>query len=115
MQPGDTPVTIAAAESVMTLISLLFSGVTLTVIIGVAWKLSAMLATINTHLEHLKGLPERVGKVEQRVGIIERDVHNLWQAFRDYMSANMDDENKYIRFLRDWDARHQKETDERNS
>ena len=97
-----------AAEAVLTiadLFAVIFSGVTLVVVIGAAMKLQATLTALTIHAASLKDVPKEMGLMDARVKLIEKDVHNLWQAFRDYMETNKDDENRYIKFLRDWDAK----------
>lgn len=59
------------------------------VIVGAAWRLSAQLATINTKLDNLSPLPEKVqaidsrlANVEARIETLEEDLNNLWAAVR---------------------------------
>lgn len=59
------------------------------VVLGAAWRLSGQLARIDTKLDNLSALPEKVagienrlGKVEIRVQHVEQDLNNLWAAQR---------------------------------
>lgn len=97
------------ALTVVDVVVTIFSGVTLVVVIAAAMRLQATLTTLTVHVDLLKNLPREVSQLDGEVKVIKKDVHNLWQAFRDYVESNADDENRYVKFLRDWDARHTKE------
>jgi hypothetical protein len=67
---------------IFTVMSGLFSGVSIIVLLTAAWKLSALLAKIELKLEYLADLPQRLGVVEKSIGKLEADVNSLWQVQR---------------------------------
>jgi hypothetical protein len=58
----------------------------LVVVLGASWRLSSLLARIEEKLSSalqqialLANTPERLGRIEERLDTVERDVHDLWQ------------------------------------
>jgi hypothetical protein len=72
----------ADSISLAQLLSATFSGVTLVVVVTVAWKLSALLAKMEARLEALKSIPARLAAVEDQLMALEMDINNLWAVQR---------------------------------
>lgn len=61
----------------------------LVIVVGAAWRLSAILTDINAQLKTHEGTPQKVNdikldlsKMNSRIGDLEDDVNNLWAFAR---------------------------------
>lgn len=57
----------------------------LVIVVGAGWRLSGQLARIETRLSELSkldSLPERFGRVEQKIDGMEREMEALWKELK---------------------------------
>lgn len=71
------------ANSLAGIITSLFSGVTLVVVLTATWNLATKLAVITTKLESLMAVLARVAALELDLARLRKDVDHLWAAFRE--------------------------------
>lgn len=77
------PKTVADITVLFTILSGLFSGVSIIVLVAGAWKLASLLAKIELKLEFLSDIPGRVREIESSIATLKSDVNSLWSAHRD--------------------------------
>lgn len=91
--------------SLAQVLTVLFSGVNLVVVFSAIWWLATTFATIKVKLESLMSLPSRVAVLERDLAVLQKDLNNLWQAFRDDCTEQHGIPEAFVQFLEELDSR----------
>lgn len=87
------------------LLSMLFSGVSMVVVLGAVWGLATKLATMSALLQSLAPLPARVAVLEREMAVMQKDMHHLWEAWRADCAERQAEGGTFAQFLVEWDKR----------